>query len=249
MRLRIAVLAVPAAMALAPPDAPAQASDLTQPPGTRLYFDVPARAPLVGQLFAQAGCELGSAETVRIELPGRRFDPPLAVDVDAADARARAPERAGPSDPLAALAEQVAAMRAAEVERAVAGWAPDARPTAQALLSDPAALEQYRAQAERAAAGEPAIGAIVWFETDEGPAAALLAFDGLSPWALGMPVGYRRTDNDGFLLTLAVALDPRFALVGRAVQAGQFGPAEDAKDGGPPPPGTMRYREVCRGGE
>lgn len=73
----------------------------------------------------------------------------------------------------------------------------------------------------------------------------LLSFGGLSPWALVMPVGYRRTD-DGSLPTLAVARDPRFALVGRAVQAGQFGPAEDAKGGRPPPTGTVRYLE-CAG--
>ena len=91
--------------------------------------------------------------------------------------------------------------------------------------------------------------AIVWFETDEGPAAALLSFGGLSPWALGMPVGYRRTGGEGFLLTLSVALDPRFALVGRAAQEGALGAAESGEGGGAAPGGTVRYREVCRGGE
>lgn len=241
---RIAACLALAAAVITPAAAAAQATNLARPPDTRLYFDVPAGAPLVAQLLAQAGCEIGSAETVRIELPGSRFDPPLAVDVEGS---ARNPDGAAPAaNPLAALAAQVAALRAGDVERAVAGWAPDARPTARALLGDPDALERYRAQADAVQA--PTVDAIAWLDTDEGPAAVLLSAGGLTPWALGMPVGYRRSGEAGFLLTLVVALDPRLPLVGRAMQEEGYGVAGREPGTGSPPPGTVLYEEVCGDG-
>ncbi|MGD8496936.1 MAG: hypothetical protein PVF05_12175 [Gemmatimonadales bacterium] len=226
------------AQAAGGPDAATRAVDaraLEGPPATLLFFDVPTRAPLVGPLLAQAGCAVDGASVVRIELPGRRFEPPLPLR----------PVDAGRATPVDALASQWAALLDGAVDRAVAGWMPRARPTARALLSDPDAIGRYRREAEEAArAGPPPIDAIAWLDVDGGPTAVLLTEGASTPYTLGMTVGYRRADDGDFLLALDVALDTRFALLGRAVQEGAFGSVEPEA---PPPAGTRRFAEVCRG--
>ena len=60
-------------------------------------------------------------------------------------------------------------------------------------------------------------------------------------WTLGMPNGYRRVPGQGFLMTIEVARDPRFAIVGAAVVDGTFG----ALGAGASPSEAVVFSEAC----
>lgn len=105
---------------------------------------------------------------------------------------------------------------------------------------------RYRDQA--AAIESARVDALVWFEGEAGeePVASLIAAGNPTGFTLGMPSGLRRTEDGEFLLTIAVARDARFAIVGTAAREGTFGRIdEDAYD--PSADGVVNYAEVCEG--
>lgn len=169
--------------------------------------------------------------------PGRVFDPPIELTPDSD------PDR---SDPLASMSTQWALLEAGDTERAVAGWVPEERATARALLSDPAAVERYQDQA--AAIESARVDALVWFEGEAGeaPVAALIAAGNPTGFTLGMPSGFRRSKDSEFLLTIAVARDARFAVVGAAAREGTFGQV-GSDDDEAKADGLVNYAEVCGG--
>lgn len=185
---------------------------VTDPPERRVYFEVAVESPFLAPLLSQHGCSVPETGRIRVALPGRLFDPPVDLTADG---------DAGRSDPLASMSTQWALLAAGDAERAVAGWVPDERATARALLSDPAAMERYQGQA--AGIEGARVDALVWFEDAGGePVAALIAADNPSGFTLGMPSGFRRGEDGEFLLTIAVARDARFGIVGAAASEGAF---------------------------
>lgn len=209
----------------------------TDPPKRRVYFEASVESPFLAPLLSRHGCSVPEDGRIRVELPGRVFDPPVQLS---------ATDEFGRPDPLSSMSTQWALLEAGDVERAVAGWVPGERATARALLSDPAAMERYRDQA--AAIESARVDALVWFEGEasEEPVASLIAAGNPTGFTLGMPSGLRRTEGGEFLLTIAVARDARFAIVGTAAREGTFGRIdEDAYD--PSADGVVNYAEVCEG--
>jgi len=236
-------------VALAPPELAAQAveaTDLTAPPESRLLFEVSASDTMLELLLAEHGCRMPAAG-LSLTLAGRVFDPPLVLRPDAA---------AGRSDPAASLSTQWAHLAAGDVERATAGWVPEDRAIAAALLEDPEALARYREQA--GGIDRATVEAIAWIEPASAdppdapaassasavaqPVAVLLSASNPTGFALGMPTGYVRTGDEGFLLGVAIARDPRFAIVGAA--AGTYRTAEQD-----PASDRASYEEACGGAE
>lgn len=165
-----------------------------------------------------------------LTLLGRVLDPPLVLRPDA---------DAGRSDPVASLSTQWAHLRAGDVKRATSGWVPEERAIAAALLEDPAALERYHEQAE--GIDSTTVEAVAWIEPAASPIAVLLSVSNPTGFTLGMPAGYVRTEEEGFLLSVTIARDARFAIVGAAATAGSYGPAEQdqrAADG-------VSFADVC----
>lgn len=206
----------------------------TNPPEGRVYFEAAVESPFLAPLLSQHGCSVPETGRIRVELPGRVFDPPVDLTADG---------DAGRSDPLASMSTQWALLAAGDVERAVTGWVPEERATARALMSDPAAVQRYQDQA--AAIESARVDALVWFEDAGGePVAALIAADNPTGFTLGMPSGFRRGEGGEFLLTIAVARDARFGIVGSAAPEGRFdrvesgdGTADDVVD----------FEDVCGG--
>lgn len=215
---------------------PTPAAD-TDPPERRVYFDAPVTSPFLAPLLSRHGCSTPEGGRIRVELPGRVFDPPV---------RLSATDEFGRPDPLSSMSTQWALLEAGDVERAVAGWVPEERATARALLSDPAAMERYRDQA--AAIESARVDALVWFDvgTGNGPVAALIAAGNPTGFTLGMPSGFRRGEDGEFLLTIAVARDARFAVVGTAAREETFGRVEGGADGASADE-VVNYAEVCEG--
>lgn len=207
----------------------------TNPPEGRVYFEAAVESHFLAPLLSQHRCSVPETGRIRVALPGRVFDPPVDLTADG---------EAGRSDPLASMSTQWALLAAGDVERAVAGWVTEERATARALLSDPAAMERYRHQA--AAIESARVDALVWFEDAGGePVAALIAADNPTGFTLGMPSGLRRGEDGEFLLTIAVARDPRFGIVGAAAQEGAFGRV--GSDGDATADDVVNYAEACGG--
>lgn len=162
----------------------------TNPPERRVYFEAAVESPFLAPLLSQHGCSVPETGRIRVALPGRVFDPPVDLTADGG---------AGRSDPLASMSTQWALLTAGDVEQAVAGWVPEERATARALMSDPAAVQRYQDQA--AAIERARVDALVWFEDAGGePVAALIAADNPTGFTLGMPSGFRRGQDGEFLL-------------------------------------------------
>lgn len=208
----------------------------TNPPESRVYFEAAVESPFLAPLLSQHGCSVPEAGRIRVELPGRVFDPPVELTADGDGDR---------SDPLASMSTQWALLEAGDVERAVAGWVSEERATARALMSDPAAVERYRDQA--AAIESARVDALVWFEAEAGgePVAALIAADNPTGFTLGMPSGFRRGEDGEFLLTIGIARDTRFGIVGAAAPEGAFGRV--GSDGDATEDDAVNYAEVCGG--
>lgn len=221
---------------VAPPGLAAQGADVTglsAPPDSRLVFEVSASDPMLEPLFALHGCRVPE-NGLTLTLPGRVFDPPLVLRPDA---------DAGRSDAAASLSTQWAHLAAGDVERATAGWAPEERAIAAALLEDPATLERYRDEA--GGIDSATVEAVAWIEPGASPVAVLLSASNPTGFTLGMPTGYVRTEDEGFMLSVAIARDPRFAIVGAASTARTYRPAEEDQrrtDGAP-------YEEACSDSE
>lgn len=209
----------------------------TDPPEQRVYFEAAVESAFLAPLLSQYGCEIPEAGRIRVELPGRVLAPPVALTADG---------DAGRPDPVSSMSTQWALLEAGDVEGAVAGWVPEERATARALLSDPAAVERYQDQA--AAIESTPVDALVWFEDEAGgkPVAALIAADNPTGFALGMPSGFRRGEEGEFLLTIAVSRDARFAIVGAAAREGAFGPVGSEGDDANADD-LVNYAEVCGG--
>lgn len=210
----------------------------TNPPERRVYFEAAVESPFLAPLLSQHGCSVPETGRIRVVLPGRVFDPPIDLTADGG---------AGRSDPLASMSTQWALLAAGDVERAVAGWVPEERATARALMSDPAAVQRYQGQA--AAIEKARVDALVWFEDAGGePVAALIAADNPTGFTLGMPSGFRRGQDGEFLLTIAVARDARFGIVGAAAQEGTLGHVGSEGDDANAAD-TVGYAEACGGGD
>lgn len=222
--------------AVAPPGLAAQGAEvpgLGAPPDSRLVFVVSASDPMLEPLLTLHGCRVPENDLV-LTLPGRVFDPPLVLRPDA---------DAGRSDPTASLSTQWAHLAAGDVERATAGWAPEERAIAAALLEDPATLERYRDEA--GGIDSATVEAVAWIEPGASSVAVLLSASNLTGFPLGMPAGYLRTADEGFLLSVAIARDPRFAIVGAAAMAGTYGPAEEDQWGAD----GVSFADVCSDSE
>lgn len=104
-------------------------------------------------------------------------------------------------------------------------------------------MERYRRQA--ATIENARVDALVWFEgdADAAPVASLIAADNPTGFTLGMPSGFRRDEDGEFLLTIAVARDPRFGIVGAAAQANAFGRVGGAGDA--TADDVVNYAEAC----
>lgn len=208
----------------------------SEPPDGRVYFETSVESPFLAPLLSQHGCTIPEEGRIRVELPGRVFDPPVQL---------AATEEYGRPDPLSAMSTQWTLLEAGDAEKAVAGWVPEERATARALLSDPAAMERYQDQA--AAIESARVDALVWFESETGaaPVAALIAAGNPTGFTLGMPSGFRRSEDDEFLLTIAVARDARFGIVGAAAREGAFGSVGADADV-PNAVDVVTYAEICR---